>query len=399
MPKYALINTVQLAGGKLVAGSTIDGDLEAAQYAQALDAGGQLIELPNEAIEAAQAVALKLQRRGATDAELTAIMTAAQAKLGGDGGGGLPPLRIVNNVPGDFIFEKAAYVELGYTAVDVDVIGPGGAGGSGRRGALGTFRYGGQGGGGGGRSRNRMLLADLPDTVFCHVGAGGVGAPPNVNNDSDGNGGGGDGMPYSYFYYGGAYCVLAYAGAPGRGGRSVLAPEFPHGGGGDLAGTSGGYTTDAADIYGGLIRYGYTPTITMGFENGLAQFGYIDQYAAGGGGGGGGINDTEGQGGGRPGAPAASGFMVGGRAPGGANGNPGGNGQDADIVTSPGANFAQGGGGGGGGGCSPGDNAGAGGVGANYGGGGGGGGGSTNDLGDGGAGGNGAGGIVNLWLS
>jgi len=241
------------------------------------------------------------------------------------------------------------------------LIGAGGGGASGRRGAAGTDRFGGGAGAGGGYTSFKIPASVVGSTESVTVGLGGAGGTGIGADNTDGNNG----------TAGGSTTFGAWAIAPG--GNAGSAGTAANGQGGTSNTTQGMFFNGA----GG------------GGQNGLGSnggFGY--HYAAGGGGGGGGINvaNANGNGGnGGQGSISRNSTLSGGT--GGVVA-----GANATVGTSASTSEGSGGGGGGGGGATSGTfNVGK--TGGNYGGGGGGGGAVINGT-AGGAGGAGANGIA-----
>lgn len=224
--------------------------------------------------------------------------------------------------------------------------GAGGGSGSGRRGAAGTNRYGGNGGAGGGLSYAEGPRTELPASNLIVLGHGGIGGAAVLVDDTDGNPGTDGGDTTGLF-------IIAKGGQGGVGGGGVVA-AFSQGGKGTWAGGNGGA--------GG---------VGTGGANGLDNT--AGERSPRGGGGGGGISAANAIGvGGRGGAFVTAPTLLSG-GPGGLAGADGDPGQFLTGADSLGllTHGASGGGGGGG-------NRGNGGAGHRWGGGAGGGGASLN---------------------
>lgn len=247
--------------------------------------------------------------------------------------------------------------------VFVKLIGGGAGGGSGRKGAAGTNRYGGSGGAPGATVETWFLTTDLASTISVTIGAGGGGGASVTTDSTDGNNG-------------------------TAGGTTTFSTVSAVGG---LAGVRG--TATSANQPGGKSSsclFGLTSAASLAAGSGSNTTGAsvaasVASFPTGGGGGGGLNTSNTTASGGTGGGLGESTYLqlvAGGTA--GAAGNNGGNGNSARGVGT----------GGGGGGSSASGNAGAGGNGGGYGSGGGGGGASTDAVGNSGAGGNGAGGYA-----
>lgn len=245
--------------------------------------------------------------------------------------------------------------------VDAILIGCGGPGGSGRRGAAATFRTGGGGGGGGGVSAWRWPAAILGATEAVTVGAGTPGVGAGADN-TDGNPGTA-GADTSF----GAW-LRAGAGAAGGAGTSGAA------GGGGAGGTGNAGTGGA----GGAGSNGSTAASAATAAAGRA---------GGGGGGGGGLSNANAAQAATAGATGTSTIDRPSALAGGGAGTAGAGSPGAGAST----NESAGGGGGGGGGAGGASGGGAGAAAGNYGGGGGGGGASLNGTASGAGGAGGAG--------
>ncbi len=237
--------------------------------------------------------------------------------------------------------------------VDVTLVAGGGGGGSGRRRAVGQDRRGGGGGGAGGRARFLFRAADLPETLWVEVGAGGAGGVTADADEQDGTTGS-VGAP-SGLLDGADWILRVGGGSGGHGGKL-----------GGLYGAVGGRCDFGTACLGGI-----------GNINGMTPPEAAYAASPGGGGGGGGISSTAVQGVGGTGAAGGQLFGPGARfADGGAGGAqtlPGAAGADRNWLLGAGG----GGGGGGAGDLAGSIPAGGGGPGGRPGGGGGGGG-STN---------------------
>lgn len=143
----------------------------------------------------------------------------------------------------------------GASLIQVTCIGGGGSGGSGRRGAAGTYRAGGDGGMGAGFSTALLPAAFLDDTVEILAGLGGVGGPGITTDDTNGDWGT-SGQATSF----GAYLV-AIGGFFGRPGRSTP------------------YSAESPDV-------SYTSMVPMGVGGYEGGGGYRAAGCPGGGGGG-----------------------------------------------------------------------------------------------------------------
>jgi hypothetical protein len=103
--------------------------------------------------------------------------------------------------PGTFVYTKPA----GATRVEVSVLNAGCGGGSGRRGAAGTARFGGGGGAAGLLVRQSFKADDLPASVTVRVAAGGAGAAAQTVDNTDGT----TGAPPAVWSYFGATILIA----------------------------------------------------------------------------------------------------------------------------------------------------------------------------------------------
>jgi len=253
-------------------------------------------------------------------------------------------------------------VDANYTWAKIVLINGAPGGGSGRRGAAGTVRCGGQSGPGGGMSQATFRLADLPATASVTVGAGGTGGAAVTTNDTNGNNGGFGGS--SSF---GGILSCGYGGGPGGGGTNSGSTGSSYPGGGMTLGATAiqPSTTGGAGNPGGSLM----ATVSGGSGGGLTT---ANAPSAGG-----------------SGVQGITISVVGGTA-GTAGGGAGGNGANPTLI--PGV-FGGSSGGGGGSGDAAGTIAGGAGGNGGYGAGGGGGGASTNGA-NSGAGGNGGGGFV-----
>lgn len=269
----------------------------------------------------------------------------------------------------------------GSKVVDVTVWGAGGGGGGGPKVAAGTPSSGGAGGGGGSRGVETYRASDLPASVACIIGAGGLGgAGATVLGD------GGNGAAGGQTYFGASLSsfVAAYSGGGGGGGGSGRGS----GGGGGAGrtqpgGSASGATPGTPGIAGGIA----------GATVGTASPQINDNGGAGGGAGGAtgsignGGSAVAGNGGGAGGGFASANAGV----AGGASIAGYSTGFQNNLNTGGAANGGNGGAGGGGGSNAAGDG-GAGGAGAYPGQGGGGG--AASQAGNGGNGGNGNSGLI-----
>jgi hypothetical protein len=239
--------------------------------------------------------------------------------------------------------------------VDVTVIPPGGAGGSGRRGAVSTVRCGGGGGGTGFVTRRQFSAADLGSTVTITIPAVTTGGAAITADDTNGANGGG--YPIALF---GTACS-AEGGGGGSGGTATAGV----GGLGNTGVVNTGTGSGAPASTTGAAGIGANPSL-VGPGSGASGGGITSANVAGAG-------------------AAASGSYLGSTSGGGAGGvvdstsptggtaatikgtpGPGAGSGAASITTAaqPGANAVNYGGGGGGGGASlNGNNSGAGGNG------------------------------------
>lgn len=247
--------------------------------------------------------------------------------------------------------------------VFVRLVGGGAGGGSGRKGAAGTDRYGGSGGSPAAVVETWFLTTDLASTVSVTIGAGGAGgAAVSANSTSGNNGTAGGATTFS--------TVTAVGGLAGVGGTAASANQ------------PGGKSSSCL--------FGLTTAASLGAGSGSNTTGATVAGSAAsfptGGGGGGGLNTSNiassGGAGGLVGEGTHMQSVAGGTA--GTVGVAGGAGNSARGVGT----------GGGGGGASSSGNGGDGGAGGGFGSGGGGGGAATNDVGNSGAGGTGASGYA-----
>lgn len=232
----------------------------------------------------------------------------------------------------------------GAVLVDVELFSGGNGGGSGRRGAAGTNRYGGNGGPLANRIIRRFHASDLTSTVSVTVGAGGAGGTAITSNDTDGNAGSAGGT--SSF---GAYVNSPAAASGGAAGTSTAGGAGSSQSGANIAGQSGGtgsYATVAGGAGGGG---GGISNADVGNAGGAGGTTTDDPTA---GSAGGAINTNAAN------ATARTPANVGGRAGGGGGAGTSG------AAGKGGNGAAPGGSGGGGGGSLNGNNSGAGGTGA-----------------------------------
>jgi len=193
-------------------------------------------------------------------------------------------------------FLKASYA--GMVRAKIEIWGAGGGGSGGRNGS--------EGGGGGGGGYQSVLLeaADLPTTLTCTVGAGGVGASGLAGVPTGGGSSSVTGFPNSQ--------SLGAGGGGGAANPSSGAGWFAGGGGGfsnSGAASNGGTASTTAPGDGGGMGGGVTgsviPTSQAGGGRGGASSGVDGTSAYFGGGGGGGTSSPNssvfGGGGGAPG--------------------------------------------------------------------------------------------------
>jgi hypothetical protein len=241
--------------------------------------------------------------------------------------------------------------------VDVWLIGCGGGGGAGRRGAAGSVRCGGGGGSGGAKSHARFRATDLGATEsVTTANAGGAGGPAQTVNDTNGTAG----SAGTTSLFGTTTRARAGGGGGGNsggtaigGGTIATTGDFP-GGGGSPAGDGttvpvAGVTTAAAGSGGGGGGIPAGNTFQAGALGGARSTSY-DAAGAGTAG------ATDGAAGGAGGAVVAD-------MPNGGGGGGGGASSAAGVGGTGGAGGIYGGGGGGGGASVNGQNSGAGGIG------------------------------------
>lgn len=239
----------------------------------------------------------------------------------------------------------------------VVVIGASPGGGSGRRGAAGAARSGGQAGQNGGVSRYTFAAADLSATEVVTIGAGGTGGAAQTVDTTDGNPGtlggttgfgthlqqvsGNVGLGGGAVAIAGGSGVFCLGGTTSFGvGTQITGPSVtptPSSGPG-CGGSGGGITTgnvDQAGATGGTSSQVSPAPLTGGAGgagggvnnggNGTAITDTTNQFGGPGGGGGGGNSTGAGGAGGNGGAPGGGGGG-GGAALNGANSGAGGNG-------------------------------------------------------------------------
>jgi hypothetical protein len=247
-------------------------------------------------------------------------------------------------------------VDANYTWANIVLVNGAPGGGSGRRGAAGTVRCGGQSGSGGGMSQATLRLSDLPATVSVTVGAGGNGGAAVTTNDTNGNNG--DLGNQTHF---GSIISCGYGGGGGGGGTNSGSTGSSYPGGGMSLGATAiqPSTTGGAGGGGGSLL----PTVSGGSGGGLTSA----NVPSAGGGSNAGITPVASQ----PGGTAGGGAGPNGNNPtltpgnfGGASGGGGGSGDAAGTIAGgAGGNGGRGAGGGGGGASTNGANSGAGGRG------------------------------------
>ena len=151
----------------------------------------------------------------------------------------------------------------GYAEVEVDVVGAGGQGGSGRRGAAGTQRHGGAPGGAPARVVKRLRDIAAGTSTAVTIGAGGTtGGTVQTVNDTNGVTGQ-DGGNTTF-----GSLVTAYGGCGGSGGQAIGGSSS---GSGEL---SAGTTNTASNILGGLP--------SRASQRGGTAANYIDNWGTGG---------------------------------------------------------------------------------------------------------------------
>jgi Protein of unknown function (DUF2793) len=224
-------------------------------------------------------------------------------------------------------------------AVDVSVLSAGGGGGSGRRGASGTARFGGQAGQSGVLHRWRFRAADLAASETVTVGAGGSGGAAQSADSSDGaagSAGGSSSFGAHLFAGGGAGGSAGSGSAAGAGsvaqalsGAQAIAPTAnsatavstsPNPGpAAGTGGNGGGISTGNSGFAGAAGAGGSTAASVQmnggaggaaGANNGAAGDSIgdsVNQFGGAGGGGGGGNSSGAGGAGGAGGTPGGAG--------------------------------------------------------------------------------------------
>jgi hypothetical protein len=161
--------------------------------------------------------------------------------------------------------------------VIVELVGAGGQGGTGRRGAAGTLRCGGGGGQAGFRSQAIFKAGDLPATVTVTVGVGGTSVNNATSDDTDGSAGVIGGQTKFGQY------VVASGGGGGLGGNNTAG-----GTGGTTQASARGLTAGGPGVQGSDTTT-KDPDLIL---DGVWGAGVLSKNVVNGGGGGGGAGIT-----------------------------------------------------------------------------------------------------------